>query len=307
MIMQGTTSRRLSFVGLAAVLGLAALLPLVPTWAQAEPPDRKEPKDVVFLADQEKNAEEIAKARANLKEAQERLMQAARRLAELEGNPADHIKFFQLQVPPGAIPPGVPMPLPIGGVRVPIAGGGVAGVGAFGAGEDADVLAAQVKIKEAQIAEAELRLQQGVQKLDRMRQLADQKAVAREVLAEAANEVQILKAQLAVNVAELEEAKVRLEKARKRGAGTEFREERGAIFTRPAVRPPVPDPVVSRPGVPAPDSDRRLNDVEAKLKELLRELEGIRKDMRRPGERTPLGPRGEAPAPPPPVATPSPR
>src|SRR5262249_33261984 len=139
-------------------------------------------------------------------------------------------------------------------------------------------------IKEAQVVEAELRLQQGSQKLDRVRQLADQKAVTREVLAEAANEVQILKAQLAVKVAELEETKVRLEKARKRGAGAEFREERGAIFTRPAMRPPVPD-AIARPGVPAPDSDRRLNDVEAKLKELLRELEGIRKDMRRPGER----------------------
>lgn len=295
MIMQGTTSRKLSFAGLLAVLGLAALLPLVPTWAQEEPQRRKElqepgRKDVVILADPEANAEEIAKARANLKEAHERLMQAARRLAELEGKQVDQIKFFQLQVPPGVAPPGAPMPpVPPAGVRVQIPMGAGPGVAAFGAGEDADVLAAHLKIKEAQVMEAELRLQQGTQKLERVKQLAAKGGVSAEEVATATGDLQILKAQLAIKIAELEETKVRLDKARKRGAGQEFR---GEIFTRP-VQPSAVATAPVRPGVPATDSDRRLNDVEAKLKELLRELEGLRKDMRRPGDPGPRRPGSE--------------
>jgi beta-lactamase regulating signal transducer with metallopeptidase domain len=105
MIMRGTTPRRLTWTGFAAVLGMAALLlPVLPTWAQAPGPrdGGGDPRGVQPLpgqpgggerrADVEKaRAElavaeaELAKARAQVAQADARLKAAQARLAEVQG------------------------------------------------------------------------------------------------------------------------------------------------------------------------------------------------------------------------------
>src|SRR5262249_4388531 len=135
MIMQGTTPRSLSWLGLCAVLGLGTLLPLAPVQAQSKPAgadEQSEPQDsrdqqlevlrkaIRILEEQtttEKakptgNPAEIDDAKAALKratnqldakrrefeEAAKRHHEAAARLARLEGRPVPPMVVVPPQV-----------------------------------------------------------------------------------------------------------------------------------------------------------------------------------------------------------------
>lgn len=122
MIMHGTTPRALSGVGLLVVLGLGAmLLPLRPTWAQAEDPKARRPVPMAdeqlpvvaqaqaqeedarpqetrsreelrrrederqrFMAERQRLAQEVERMKANLDRAMAELKRAETRLAELQ-------------------------------------------------------------------------------------------------------------------------------------------------------------------------------------------------------------------------------
>jgi beta-lactamase regulating signal transducer with metallopeptidase domain len=273
MIMRGTTPRSLSVAGLLGVLGLGAmLLPLVPTWAQADPPEpprpdpeRREIRTEVQLRDADpRRAEEIEKNRQEAKKLAEEMQKITdqlhamekrfndvqRRLAEL-GAPEAKDRVLHLRVQ--TLPPQLPMEVfRVRGVLH----------------DDLAVLGAQLKAKEAAVQEAEARLQHAQKKLARMTNLFENKAVTKEILDEAIADVKINEAQLKARQADLEEAKLRHEAAKRQPV----------IAGARAVTVPVPAP----PGAPLPENDRRLGELEKKLAELLREVQGLRQEMGRP-------------------------
>ena len=93
MIMSGTTPRALSWRGLLAVLGLGALLlPLLPAWAQAQPPAkpdvREKPPDAVAVfkfaaAAGPSSPEDMEKAKAELQELEALLAQKQAETAQI--------------------------------------------------------------------------------------------------------------------------------------------------------------------------------------------------------------------------------
>jgi hypothetical protein len=98
-------------------------------------------------------------------------------------------------------------------------------------------------------------------------------------LDEAASEVAIREAQLKVRLAELEEARTRLDHAARVTAVAPKIPEPVQV---PA--PPLP-PVISVVGpTPAADSAQRLQRVEKALAELLKEVESLRKELKKPSD-----------------------
>jgi hypothetical protein len=327
MIMRGTRPRSLSAVGLLGLFGLGmAMLPWVPSWAQDPQPggDRKEivhelqqrtyakPGEIEKAAQEvNKAAEELQRARAQFQEAEKRFMEAQRRLAQLGGGDG---KLFLFDTGDGRtkvfIRGDFPPPPPPGGVRLEGAGAGVRAVGVRVDGAPADpkaaeevaTLTAQVKGKQALVQEAEARLLQTRARWARAQELFKRAAVTQEEVDVARGEVQIAEAQLLAKKAEVEEVSARLDGAKKRAAefGHQTRglQEDGRILLQRLQAPVAPPPIVTAPGA---EGERRLQDVERKLVELLKEVQGLRKEMNPPATRPAPG------APPVPPLPPAPR
>jgi len=300
--MRGTTRRSLSGASLMAIFGLGALLlPIVPMWAQADPPEppRPDPErkvirfvEDVFLQDvaPAQRAEEIEKHRREAKKLAEemqkiteqfqamekRFQDLQKRLADL-GDPEAKDRVIRMRLHAvGPVPAMPPAGLP-GQVRV------------FVAQDELAIHAAQLKAKEAAVQEAEARLEQARLEQERKQRLHESKAISKEDYEKAVVEVRVMQAQLKARQAELEEVKARIEAAKKQGL--DVRGNR--IFTAPVPPPPVAvAPVVG-------DGDRRLSELEKKLAELLREVQAIRQEKGRPAPGRGAQPelRREAPAP----------
>lgn len=272
MIMLGKTPRTLSALGLAAVLGLgAALLPLVPTGAQAEPdnPFRKDRRDRDRDApppdrdrqdvrpdnarsdrapDQDKAREEMRKAMEQLRQAQEKLREATQKLGDPDGRRAFMFRFGQ---------PGAPNNFEI---RLPFDGRG-------------DMAKAMVKRLEEEIQTRTKDLMEAKEKQAKVAKdtSKDSKAEAERMAAH----IQLAEAELQTKKAQLNEMKLRVELAPKLTPPRPDRqpgERRG--FRRSA-----PDDRAGRPGNP-PGDNRRGQDLEKKLDELMREVERLRKDIK---------------------------
>jgi hypothetical protein len=305
MIMCGTHAPSLSKAGFLCLAALGiALLPWAPSLAQGEPEkpkpavtgteitvevqpadDAKKAEDAKkaaeiekYKAETKKLAEELERVQAHLQDVAKRFAEAQRRLAELAPGAKRIIIVKQDH-----------------DVLVDKFDAKIAGA------EELAALAAQLRAKEAQILEAEVRLAETKRRLEVVSQLHDKRSVSREEVEAALAQARIADAQLKAKKAELEEIQVRLDAAKKRAAG--------------APRPPVApkeigirvDPVIRAPGVrvdgdrkvPEGDSERRMQELERKLAELLKEVQGLRQEMGRPGTRVVPPPPG-VPAPPPP-------
>lgn len=85
MIMSGTTPRRLGWGGVAAVLAVAAVLPLLPAWALAQQPPKPEtPQDAFRKAEVEQAKAQVDKAKAEMEAARVRVEQMRADLAAAE-------------------------------------------------------------------------------------------------------------------------------------------------------------------------------------------------------------------------------
>lgn len=311
MIMRGTRPRSLSAAGVLGVMGLGlALLPWAPSWAQnptdplksgpardaiwVEVQSRKDakPEEIEKAALEAKKAvEELQRARAQLHDAEKRFLDAQRRLVELTGADGKVLMLGGGDARTKVLIRGdFPPPPPPGGVR----SGGVRGESAPVEGklaEELGVLTAQLKGKEAMVQEAQAQLALVQAKLKRVQELHKQAAVPTETVEAALGEVRTTQAQLAVKLAELEEVRVRFDAAKKRLPQAEAPgnnpTERAMIFLQ------------RLQAAQGNEGERRLQDVERKLTELLKEVQGLRHEMNRPSTRTmPPAPPG-APTPPP--------
>lgn len=135
MILRGTTPRAMGGGGLAVVLGLgAALLPLMPTWAQEPPPSPSQPEATPVRVQRGDDITEDPKPRPtparttprkdtdNREELERELNRMQREMAELQNQMAlKQRRIAELakrlgtprpspypQTPPSAVPPGVP-------------------------------------------------------------------------------------------------------------------------------------------------------------------------------------------------------
>lgn len=339
MILHGTTPRHLSAAGLIAIIGLGLLLlPLLPTWAQAEPPAVEE-EDVLIQRGKsedrkaeggEKNKKEIDELTREMEKLHEQMMKVQRRLAELGA--ADNKRIFLFRTAPAPGGPGapgggfggqpgapggfggqfVPMPPAVPGAPMPPMPpmGGVAGVRVNppdvlffrGAGpHEQEILRAQVEAKKAQVREAEIHLQAAKEKAERVRQLLEKGAIGQEEAREIRTNVELRSAQLDRVQAELKETIARMAQAQAQPRPGDGRAE-GKFefevkpFTRPVPPPPAATPVPPPPA-PMPGTDRKIElelrtrppagqpdrnqELEKRLDLLMRELESIRKEIRR--------------------------
>ncbi len=311
MIMRGTRPRSLSAVGLLGVLGLgAALLPWAPSWAQdptdpARPAAGRDAIRVELQPNKDVKPEEIDKAAQELKKATEELERARLRLREAEKRWADaHTRLAELGGGDGRV---IIRDAGDGRTRVLIRGefppppAGVVRVeGARTdpkAAEQLAVLTAERKAKEAEAREAAIRLEEARRRLEVVRQLLDRKAVTSDEVDAATAQVKIMEAQLQAKKAELEAVTARLDAAKLRSA--EAGHQAGGVpgdarILLQRLQPPMPPATVAAP--PSTDGERRLQNLERQLAELLREVQGMRQEMNRPSTRpvapvTPPAPR----------------
>lgn len=279
MIMLGRTPRTLSAVGLAAVLGLgAALLPLVPTWVQAEPDspirkdrdrerrDRERPDDAKpdRAPDKEKADKargEMKKATEELRQAQDKLREATQKLGDAEGR--RNIIFQRVQ--PGG-PPNNFGPIQFD-IHVP-----------FGRGYT-EVDKAVAKRLEGEIEAKTRQLKQA-----RDDQAKQAKEGSKEEAERMAARIKLGEAELQTKKAQLNEMKLRIELSSKLAPPSE---RRGRRFEGSQPAPALSDndrPSTSpsgrgpRPG-PAPANNDRLQNLEKRMLELTREVEKLRKEM----------------------------
>lgn len=287
MIMLGRTPRTLSAVGLAAVLGLgAALLPLVPTWVQAEPdspirkdrdrerrdrdarPDDAKPNRAPDKEKADKAREEMKKAMEELRQAQEKLREATQKMGDAEGRR----NVFQRFQPGG---PNNFGPIQFD-IRVP-----------FGRGSS-DMAKAKAKRLEGEIEAKTKELQEAKEKQATLAK--DKKKGSKEEAERMAAHIKLGEAELQTMKAQLNEMKLRMELSPKLAppsGGRQPGERRGRRFEsslparppsdndRPSTSPAGRGP---RPG-PAPADNDRLQNLEKRMLELIREVEKLRKEM----------------------------
>lgn len=289
MILQGAPARKLSTTGTIAVLGLGAvILPWMASWAQGEepPPDAQIRKAVKFLienqkADDPQKAAEIEKAKnelvkmtMELEKMREQLHLAVLRFAESQ-------QRLQQLVGGGEFKERI-----IVQMRGTAPGGPDARIMMT---EVIDVLAAQVRGKEAAVAEAEARAAQAKARFLRNQELAARGAMSAEEVDNARAELRIAEAQLKGKQAEFDEARARMDAARRHGDAAPT--TRSGVVTKPIGEDRATIRVTTK-GQEAGESDRRMRDLEMKLADLLKEVEGLRQDMKRqaPGPRIPAPP-----------------
>jgi beta-lactamase regulating signal transducer with metallopeptidase domain len=234
MIMQGRTPKTLSWLGAVAVIALGALvLPILPTLAQTEShakPATTEPAAAPATADykihtlvgrQHYYSKEYCtqchtattmedathcvymKAQDDYKAVSARLQELQERLAKMEGrdNPR---KATAKQYTDALNQLGYVQSKPL------------APADADTARDEAELLEVQLKGKEAQLREVEVRLEQSLAESKRFDELAKSGAVSAETVLKARNEPQILRAQLDAKRAEVQEVQVRLAQAKRR-------------------------------------------------------------------------------------------
>ena len=304
MIMRGSMPRTLSAAGLFGVLGLGALLlPFVPTLAQADPeapdPVRKieiELRDVVKVKEADpakreqiekikeetrKLTEEMEKARARTHELEQRLLEAHRRLAELGAGDGRVILMLRDGKPVGPFTPGVPVP-------PPPAGGPPRDVlfqrfemGPLGENER-QAIKARIEQRHVEMTKAEADLEQLRKNLESIQKVLKDGEGARQATEVLKDLIARRENELRIRKAEISELKARTEAS--------------AFLPQPAI-------AVTQP---FGGGDKRMQDLERKLNELLREVQGLRQEMNRPGERGPRVAPSAPPAPPTPPAAPRP-
>jgi hypothetical protein len=226
MIMLGTNSRALSGAGFAGLLALGALvLPLLPTWAQ-EPRSKDEAKKPVVGKDQPKEERRVI------------LVQ------EKDGKTGQIV------------------------VRVADDKDGVvksASPGLEEARDEVELLQAQLHIKRAELAEGEARLKQAAQRWDRIKNLADKGAISQGELAKMQDDVELAKVQLEPKRAQLHEAEIRMNQAKRRLA--QLQQAGTPVMNKVrVVEPP--------PRQHAPDKTTRLREEEELLKALVGGADG---------------------------------
>jgi bla regulator protein BlaR1 len=218
MIMRGTTPRALSAFGLFIVLGLAAaVLPLLPTWAQTEPRLDQPPAAVAQPVPPEAtdpHADFITGLYPAYVESRLRL---------------DEPEDAQTRVPV----PEVPRPATTPQLAEEIQK----------ARDEIELLAVQRQIKQAQLRGAQAGTVRLRNKIQRAQQLAKNGGVSATEVDDAKAELEAQEAAIQVKEAELKEADVRLRQAARRLTALEQR--KGPIPAkdkpRPTAQPPQPD------------------------------------------------------------------
>lgn len=143
-------------------------------------------------------------------------------------------------------------------------------------GPETEIAIARVRAKEAELHAVQAQLEEAMARVGRLRKLREQKA---------ANDEE-------VKVAEVTVAKLEAELLHKKA---ELLELHGQL--RQPV--PAPAPLTTRPVTPVGGSEQRLSELEKRLVELLREVQGLRQDLGGPPRREPVAPRPPiAPTPP---------
>ena len=306
MIMRSTTPRALSWVGFLGVFGRAVvLLPMLPTWAQEEPPApadpllvwRDEPTtrlDRLLAAGMQCEKCHLVSAvhpqahtpciRADLQEelklAEIRVRQLQDRLAQLEGR------------------------------RDPASAAAPRPASAAPAGEDVqqlrdliERLQLQLRSRQAQLAEAQVRYELAQNRLRRLQV----PGVSAAEMEQARADVEIAKAQFAVKQVDVEEVELLLKQAQRRLKQLEERQPGGgARPPAPATTKPAPSgmPPGTGGGTGPVDLQRRLeelarerariqaqyedriNALQRQIQALTEEVERLRKEKALPGGRS---------------------
>jgi beta-lactamase regulating signal transducer with metallopeptidase domain len=305
MILQGTTPSGHSRAGLAAVLGLGAvLLPLLPSWGQDEPPPahRVPTRAVAPATGQADNTTPTTAAPAALAPQ----VHTTGPVHATYTTPAEELEAAQDAV---------------------------------------DLLKVQLEAKQAEVQETRAQLKQAARQVRRVEDLGKQNLGSQAEIDQARTEVEVLEARLRGKEAQVHEVSLRLKQAQRRLARlrqpagrvvvpatgqfvppaahgvetgapvastpavaevpvTATAPVAGVTTTAPApaVAGPTAAPVGSTPATsavpagtgtfirttpapaatarPAPDAERRLQDLERKLDTLLREVEALRREMR---------------------------
>jgi beta-lactamase regulating signal transducer with metallopeptidase domain len=253
MIMCGTTRRSLSRIGIGAMLVLATLLlPWVPGWAQT-------------------NGQPAA-------------------VADEEEPPAPS---------PAAPRPAVP-PHVISSPPRPAAPTEERSEQQQELRDDIELLRVQHEVLEADLAETKVHVQKAQRHLATIQSLRKQNigAVSNEDLDQAKSDLEVQEARLRGKELKVREAELRIRQVQRRLASLQRRTDRPAIQDSlnpsPAAEPkpaPLPAPVWDGPGRPpiadvhatptaGPSSEQRLRKLEDKLDTLLKEVDGLRRELR---------------------------
>jgi beta-lactamase regulating signal transducer with metallopeptidase domain len=260
MILRGTSSRTLSWGGLLLILCLAlGLLPLMPTWARqaADEPEGRVPKpDVPTTAPARKPSVPTTAPARKPAEPQTR-------------NPTE--------------PPPQPR------VENPRGGNHAGRPGIEEARDEVELLEAGLAVKRAQLEAAHVVLKGAEDRLALISRLGDSGSVSQGEIAKAREEVGTRKADVLIKQAELKEAEVRLNQARRRlkalqeplfppAGATETSDVQKKVEGQARRLAEELDRVIKE--MQKNDSAKRIEELGKKLDQLRRELEELRREIK---------------------------
>jgi hypothetical protein len=168
------------------------------------------------------------------------------------------------------------------------------------AGDAVELARAQLDVKVAELAEAKALLDKAKRQLERLDRLRPQKLVSEEEVEGARTDLMVQQARVQAKEAQVREAQVRLKQAERRpGSGRPPERVPGEGDRVPATRAPLDNntPATAPREKPAPaDIEGRLRELEKKVDGLLKEMEALRRDLKqRPGAGGTPAPAGPTP------------